>query len=66
MSVDYMPAQLSVGVEAALQRLASACRRDGYRMDAHLLLTCERSGEQRSVVWHKGDWYELVEVGDAE
>ena len=60
--IVYKPAYLSVGVEAALDRLANASSRDGYRMQAHLLLTSERTGEERSVVWHDGAWYELVEV----
>ena len=64
--IKYTPVELSVGVEAALGSLKRAVKRDGYQMQANLLLTSERTGDEKSVVWRDGEWREQVETEDED
>ena len=57
---------LSVGVEAALEALMRAAKRDGYELNAHVLLTSVKSGRQVCVTNKWEEWYEVEEVPDVQ
>lgn len=64
MDADYKRPVLTVGVEAALDALMRAARRDGYEMNAGIRLTVANGGASHYVTNIRGEWRELVEVGN--
>lgn len=67
MVAAYGKLELSAGIEAALERIPKICKRDGYELsDAHLLVHDVAGNRDVAITLHKGEWCEVVGVGDAE
>ena len=66
MGAKYATPNLSVGVEAALKRLPSACKRDGFELTAANLLVADTvDGSVQAIVWRDGAWHEVIDVDGA-
>ena len=65
MTEIYKKPELSEGIDVALKRVESICKRDGFELrQANLLVYDKVSGKFRSVSYFKGEWHELAEVGE--
>ena len=54
---------LSAGVEVALERLVSICKRDGYELaSANLRIIDKAIGTEQAVSVIDGEWYEVEAV----
>lgn len=61
MAVGYKVPDLGPGVEAALKRIPSICRRDGVELlDAHVLV--RKDGRRIALTVRDGEWFEVVEL----
>ena len=65
MAEIYKKPELSEGIDVALKRLVSICKRDGFELrQANILVYDEVGGAFKSVSYFKGEWHELAEVGE--
>jgi len=73
MASICVPFEMPCGIEVAVHRLGSACKRDGYDGDCAVIIKdgvatsvtiSKKDGEIHSLVMLRNDWHEFMEVDD--